>query len=125
MAAAISGTKAWRACRHSIGAAHAIVAAFDYSTIFLVSGNRQHDLRASYAAQKAVIEAGGAFDGSRLLIDVELAGTTLDDARLTRQLITDEHLAGVLFWRNYAKQGGTCASDVNHKIAAIAFGKSK
>ncbi len=105
--------------------AHAIVAAFDRTTIFLWSRNRQGDLQASYTAQKAVIAAGGPFEGARILIDFELKGTSLDDAKLVRRLIVDDHLAGVLLWRNYAKQGRACASDVNQKIATIAFGHAR
>jgi len=105
--------------------AHAIVAMFDRTTIFLWSRNRQRDMLASYNAQKALIEAGGAFDGSRILIDFELMGTNLDDAKLTRQLILQDRLAGVLLWRNYAKQGGSCATQTNVKIAALTLGKLK
>jgi hypothetical protein len=105
--------------------AHAIVGLFDRTTIFLWSRNREGDMLASYRAQKAVIEAGGAFDGSRILIDFELMGTSLADAQLVRRLIIDDHLAGVLFWRNYAQQGGPCTSDANMKIATVAFGRTK
>jgi len=107
------------------GNAHAIVDLFDRTTIFLWSRNRQGDLRASYDAQKAMIAAGGPFDGARILIDFELMGTRVDDARLVRRLVADDHLAGVLLWRNYAIQGGSCASDINMKIAAIAVGHPK
>lgn len=105
--------------------AHDIVGLFDRTTIFLWSRNREGNLSASYAAQKAVIEAGGAFDGSRILIDFELQGTSVDDARLVRELIIKDRLAGVLFWRNYARQGGSCASDTNQKIATIALGHAR
>ena len=104
------------------GNAHALVAAFDLTTIQLWSGNAQHSIPASYAAQKAMIAAGGGFDGGRVLIDFDLAGTTLADAQWVRRTIIADRLAGVLFWRNEAHQGGDCASDVNGKIAAIALG---
>lgn len=105
--------------------AHTIVSLFDRTTIFLWSRNKQKDLAARYAAQKALIEAGGPFDGSRILLDFELMGTNLDDARLARQLILSDKLAGVLLWRNYAKQGGSCASPTNVKIAMLTLGKLK
>ena len=72
-----------------------------------------------------VNNAGGAFDGTRFLIDYELAGTDLDDARLVRRLIVDDHLAGVLLWRNYAQQGGPCGTTTNMKIAMLALGRLK
>lgn len=104
--------------------AHAIVAMFDRTTIFLWSRNNQGDIAASYRTQKAMIEQGGRFDGARILIDFELAGTTFEDARLVRKLIEADKLAGVLFWRNGALQGGPCASPVNQKISLIAFGEA-
>ncbi|WP_428332144.1 hypothetical protein [Novosphingobium sp.] len=102
--------------------AHTLVETFDLTTILLWSRNPEHDLAASYEKQKAAIAAGGKFDGSRVLIDFELAGTTLEDARFVRRAIVADHLAGVFFWRNGARQGGMCTSDVNARIAAIAFG---
>ena len=105
--------------------AHAIVDIFDRTTIFLWNRNAQGDLAASYRSQKALIEQGGAFEGSHVLIDFELAHTSLDDAFLVRKLIQTDKLAGVLLWRNGVPQGGSCDSPVNQKIAAIALGKLK
>lgn len=105
--------------------AHAIVALFDRTTIMLWSRNAQGNLPASYQKQKQIIAAGGPFDGGRLLVDFELAGTSLADATFVRQAIVADRLAGVLFWRNRARQGGGCETDVNDKIAAIAFGSNR
>ncbi|WP_353229047.1 hypothetical protein [Novosphingobium sp.] len=102
--------------------AHTLVNRFDLTTILLWNKNPEHSLPASYQAQKAVIAAGGAFDGSRVLIDFELAGTTLDDAKFVRRTILADRLAGVFFWRNGAKVGGDCRSAINARIAAIALG---
>ena len=102
--------------------AHRIVALFDRTTLVLWSGNAQKSLPASYAAQMDIVKAGGPVDTRRLLVDFELAGTTLDDARFVREAIIRDRLAGVMFWRNYAVQGGSCAAPVNQRIAAIAFG---
>lgn len=102
--------------------ANRIVSMFDRTTLVLWSRNAQGSLPASYAAQLAIVKAGGPVDTRRLLIDFELAGTTLDDARFVRQAIIRDRLAGVMFWRNYAKQGGACSTPVNQRIAAIAFG---
>ena len=102
--------------------AHRIVALFDRTTLVLWSRNAQKSLPASYAAQMAIVKAGGPVDPGRLLIDFELAGTTLEDARFVHQMIIRDRLAGVLFWRNYASQGGSCSAPVNQRIAAIAFG---
>jgi hypothetical protein len=106
----------------SAATAHAIVAQFDATTVFLWTRNAEHDLRASYARQMAMIAAGGAVDGKRLLVLFELANTTPADARFVRDAIVKDHLAGVMFWRDRAQQGGACSSDVNTKIATIAFG---
>lgn len=102
--------------------AHRIVALFERTTLVLWSGNAQKSLPASYAAQMSIVKAGGPVDTRRLLVDFELAGTTLDDARFVREAIIRDGLAGVMFWRNYAVQGGSCAAPVNQRIAAIAFG---
>jgi hypothetical protein len=104
--------------------AHTIVGLFDLTTILLWSQNPQHSVAASYAAQRAMIAAGGPFNGSRILIDFELASTTVADAQFVRRAILADHLAGVYLWRNEAKVGGDCASEVNAKIAAIAFGNN-
>ena len=103
--------------------ANAIVAMFDRTTLFLWSRSVQLDIAASYQSQKAIVAKGGRFDGARILIDFELANTSLDDARLVRSLILADKLAGVIFWRNGARQGGACDTLVNQKIALIAFGK--
>lgn len=102
--------------------AHAIVSQFDHSAIMLWSRNRQGRLADSYAAQKAMIAAGGPIDPARLVINFELAGTTLDDARFVRRTILADRLGGVMFWRNRVRQGGSCSTDVNRKIATIVFG---
>lgn len=103
--------------------AHALVDAFDLTTILLWSRNPAHDLAASYRTQKQMIAQGGAFDGRRVLIDFELAGTSLDDARFVRRTILADHLAGVFFWRNGATEGGACSAPVNARIAAVALGE--
>ncbi len=99
-----------------------IVALFDRTMLVLWSGNVHHSLADSYAAQMAILRAGGPIDTRRVLIDFELAGTTLEDAQLVRKLIARDRLAGVLFWRNHAAQGGDCDSAVNRRIATIALG---
>jgi hypothetical protein len=96
---------------------------YDWSTILLWASNKQGDLRASFAAQMALLQAGGGVDPKRLVIDFELANTTLADAATVRSLILANHLKGVMFWRNGAKQGGACSQPVNRKIACVAFGE--
>lgn len=107
-----------------ISAANAglIVQAFDKTTLMLWAGNIQHDLRASYKAQRALVDADGKIDPHRLIIDFDLAGTSQQDAVFARDAILRDHLGGVIFWRNRVPQGGDCASDVNRKIATVAFG---
>lgn len=104
------------------GNAHRIVAMFDRTMLVLWSGNVEHSIAASYAAQIDIIKAGGPVDSRRLAIDFELAGTTLEDARFVRQAIVRDKLAGVMFWRNHAVQGGACETPVNRRIAAVALG---
>ena len=102
--------------------AHAVVNMFDLTTLVLWGANAQHSVPASYAVQKSIVAAGGSVDGKRLLINFELAGTTVEDAVFVGEIIRRDHLAGVMFWRDHAKQGGACDTDVNRKIAAIVFG---
>lgn len=104
--------------------AHRIVAAFDQTGLLLWSRNPARSVPASYAAQMAIIEAGGPVDPARLLINFELAGTSVEDARFAGRMIREHRLAGVMFWRNHAEPGGGCETDVNRKIAAIVFGKA-
>lgn len=105
--------------------AHAVVSAFDQTTIWLWGRNRQHDISASYQAQKALIQAGGRFDNSRILVQFELANTTLADAQFVRDIIIKDRLAGVLLWRNGIAQGGSCNVPINEKIAIVALGHKK
>jgi hypothetical protein len=99
-----------------------IVALFDRTLLVVWSGNVEHSLADSYAAQMAIVRAGGPVDTRRLLIDFELAGTTIEDARFVHAAIMRDKLGGVLFWRNHARQGGDCNSAVNQRIAAVAWG---
>ncbi len=98
---------------------------FDMTTVFLWSGNRQHDIAAS--AQAQIAELGGPdrrpFDAHRLLLVFELAGTSQTDAVTVRRLMQREPVGGVMFWRRGAEQGGDCASPVNRKIACVVFGR--
>lgn len=103
--------------------ANRIVRMFDLTTIFLWSRNRQGDMAASYAAQKAMIAAGGPFDPRRLIIDFDLAGTTIEDARWVRRTILNDGLAGVMIWRNRAIQGGACSTPENRKLGALLLGE--
>jgi hypothetical protein len=102
--------------------ANSIVTMFDLTAIMLWSRSRQRSVQSSYEAQMAMIKSGGPVDGRRLLINFDLAGTSEADARFVRKAILDDKLAGVMFWRNWAKQGGGCETDVNRKIASIVFG---
>jgi len=102
--------------------AAAIVAAFDWTTVMLWSGNAAHSVPASYRAQRAIVDVAGAVDPHRLIVDFELAGTSAQDAAFVHDAIVRDRLGGVIFWRNRADQGGDCASPVNRKIAAVVFG---
>lgn len=104
------------------GNAYAITTLFDRTTVFLWGRNRQHSIPESYRAQMALLRQGGAVEGKRLLIDFDLAGSTLDDARFVHDAIVRDRLAGVMFWRNRAVQGGDCSSEVNQKIGTVVFG---
>jgi hypothetical protein len=103
--------------------ARAICDAFDRITIFLWHNNKQNDLAASARAQLAMVRAGGKIDGKKLLALFELNYTTMAEAETARRMIQSEGMAGVMFWRNYAEQGGPCDSGPNRKIACVVFGK--
>jgi hypothetical protein len=105
--------------------ANQVVAAFDYTTLFLWGRNAQRDLPGSYRTQLGIVSAGGPLDGKRLLVLFDLNGTSLDDARFVRRAVVADKLAGVMFWRNRAVQGGGCDSDTNRKIAIIALGRDR
>lgn len=104
------------------GNAAAIVNAFDLTGLMLWSGNAEHDIRASYRAQRALIAAGGTADPNRLVINFELNGTSIEDALAVHDIVLTDHLHGVMFWRNRGRQGGDCSTPVNRKIAAVVFG---
>jgi len=114
-------TQRWTGINQSNAAS--IAKRYDWSTIFLWSGNRQHDVRASFESQIAVLQAGGGVDSGRLIANFELANTTLDDARVVRELIKRNKLMGVMLWRNGASQGGECAEPVNRRIACVTLGE--
>lgn len=103
--------------------ARALVSMFDRTTLFAWSRNRQRNLAASLESQWAMLSAGGDLDPKRLIIDFELAGTSQSDAATARRFMETHNLAGALFWRNNASQGGPCDNDVNRKIACLGFGK--
>ena len=85
--------------------------------------NRQHDLAESIRHQMQMMRNGGPVDGRRLTALFELNNTTMAEAQLARKTIQSEHMTGVMMWRNYAKTGGDCASDVNRKIGCLVFGR--
>lgn len=102
--------------------ASAIVSAFDMTTLMLWSGNVEHDIAASYRAQRSLVDAAGKVDPHRLIIDFDLSGTSIEDAAFVHETILRDRLGGVIFWRNRVEQGGDCANPVNRKIAAVVFG---
>jgi hypothetical protein len=96
---------------------------FDRTTIFVWARNAQRSIPKSLERQMAIIAAGGPVDPKRLIVDFELANTAQEDAAAVRRFIEDRGLAGVIFWRDYAQQGGACDTPVNRKIACIALGR--
>jgi hypothetical protein len=105
--------------------AHKIYEAFDRTGIVLWHRNRQGDMAASAQSQLAMLRAGGKVDPKRLLPVFELRDTTIAEAESVRKLIQSEGMPGVMFWRNYAKAGGDCASDPNRKIACLVYGQCR
>jgi hypothetical protein len=100
-----------------------LAALYDHMTVFLWHGNAEHDVKASFGRQMDILAKSGPVDPRRLVIAFELANTSTQDARAARDAITSRHMAGVIFWRDYAAQGGACDDPVNIKIACIAFGR--
>jgi hypothetical protein len=107
----------------AVSNAHQLYEAFDRIALVLWHRNRQGDIAASARAQIEMIRAGGKVDAKRLLAVFELNETTIAEAATVRKLILSEGMAGVMFWRNYAKAGGDCSSPANRKIACIVTGK--
>jgi hypothetical protein len=99
--------------------AHAVMNSFDFLTIVLWSRNRQHDIGESFRAQLDTIRAGGPVNPRKLLAVYELNGTTVEDAKSTRALLLASGLAGVVLWRDHARQGGDCDAPTNQKIACL------
>jgi len=96
-----------------------IAQAFDGVSVFLWSGNRQGDIRASFAGQMQLL---GNLKSKAFTV-FELAGTTMTDASNVRQLMTTNHINVVKLWRNNSDQGGPCTTDVNKKIACLTLGR--
>lgn len=103
-----------------------IFADVDYLTIFLWSGNPERSIPASYAAQVAMLGPLADADYDKVIVDFELGepGPTLDDAAWLHRTLhgPGNHPDKVMFWRNYASQGGDCDTDVNQKISTVCFG---
>ncbi len=98
--------------------AHELMNAFDRTSIFLWSRNRQGDIASSFASQLAVL---GQPDPKKLMVVFELANTSQHDAAVVKSIASQRGIDAVFFWRNYARQGGACDTDVNRKIACLAF----
>ena len=98
--------------------AHQVAATFDLVHVWLWS-HSVGGIAKSFATQQPLYDVPAA----KTLIAFELAGTTMEDARTVRALLTSAKAAGVNFWRNRAKQGGDCGSDTNRKIACVALGR--
>lgn len=92
---------------------------FDLVHVMLWSRNTPGDIAKSFAFQAATYKA----PASKLAIAFELADTTMADARIVHELLAADKASAVNFWRNHAVQGGSCDTDVNRKIACIAFGR--
>jgi len=94
--------------------------AYDKMSIFLWSKSRQNDIRKSFESQLNVL---GRITPEKLFVIFELNNTTIQDASAVRSFVMEHGLAGVSLWRNFAVQGGACSTDVNRKIACIAYGR--
>jgi hypothetical protein len=103
--------------------ANAVYQLFDRVGVMLWHGNRQGGIADSAQAQLELLRRGGAVDPKRLVLVFELANTAVADARSARALVLDQGLAGVMFWRDRAAQGGSCDSEVNRKIACLVLGR--
>lgn len=112
---------------HGYSAANlpAILAAADFLTLTLWSGNPDGSLSASYANQLALLGGGlSAADYAKLVINFELGnpGTSLADAQWVHDKLREagtSHPGKVMFWRNFAAVGGPGTTLTNQKIAAV------
>jgi hypothetical protein len=96
---------------------------FDRTTLWIWARNAENSVDASLARQMQILKAGGPVDPKRLIVNFELANTTQADAISVRRFMDSERLAGVIFWRDHAQQGGACDLPVNVKIACLALGR--
>lgn len=94
--------------------------AFDRIAVMLWSGNRQGDIERSLNSQLQLL--GPEVRPQKMIALFELRGTTLADAGKLHGWLAAGKFGGVMFWRNLSKQGGSCDSDVNRKIACVVFG---
>jgi hypothetical protein len=102
--------------------ANSIHRLFDRTTIFVWARNAQNSVARSLDKQWEILAAGGPVDPRRLIVNFELANTTTEEAASVRAFVDAHGLAGVMFWRDHAQQGGACDLPVNRKISCIAFG---
>jgi hypothetical protein len=100
---------------------------FDKMTVLLWSGNKQQSIKDSFYTQIRI--AGLDFYNkqklTKIIIAFELADTSLEDARIVHNLMKKSEMENLMFWRNGAVVGGSCETDVNKKIACLAFSRCK
>lgn len=102
----------------------------DFVEVKLWSKAIEGSIAASYAAQLSKLGTIAADEWAKIVIGFELGGvttpgTTLTDAQWVRAKVSEAgstHPDKVIFWRNYAQQGGSETLLVNKKISMICFG---
>lgn len=101
----------------------------DYSSVLLWGKQIEGSVSAGYTAQIAKFGAMSAADWQKVVLIFELGsatyGTTLEDATWVRNKIKEagtSHPTKVMFWRNYAPQGGDENRLTNKKISMITLG---
>lgn len=92
---------------------------FDLVHVLISSRNAGVRLEESfnYQIRSYLVEA------SKIIVTFELNGTSIEDAKAVNEILRSKKATGVNFWRNYAKEGGSCGTETNQKIACVAFGR--
>jgi hypothetical protein len=104
-----------------------ILGAVDQMGVFLWSGDPSGSIPTSYATQLDMLGPLTDADPAKLVVVFELGdpGTSVADAGWLHDLLHagGTHLDKVMFWRNYATQGGSCDTATNQKISIVCFGE--
>jgi hypothetical protein len=96
-----------------------LFAAVDFMTITV--SEIRGDIATSFTAQTAYL--GPNPDLQKVVISFALGSSTVADAWTIRNIIVQDQLPAVLYFRDYVAQGDPTFDETNQKISVLAFGK--